>query len=284
MSQNNCNCGCCCQSPKSVVSLPLSALRLPLHGMAVDIDADALKGQGQGQCALNLDLYVATTGDDANDGLTPATAMATVHRAAEYLSGIGWIGTATVHIADGTYDGDPLHIGHIVDLTGRVAFDGESRDGTILTFNFKFYQTKACISNLTITNSGRYHVSASQQANVALSNVALQSNDASATVVASSLNSFMALSDCALSGTAGSFLVPYDGGVIYITGAVTFNGACAQVAYVCQGGGIRVDGPTTGNVTGKKYLVRTNGVLVLNGKTLPGSTAGTTETGGQVVA
>lgn len=54
-------------------------------------------------CATSLiaaDTYVATTGDDGNDGLSPSTAKATVAAAAA-VAGPG----DTIHVAEGTYTG-----------------------------------------------------------------------------------------------------------------------------------------------------------------------------------
>ena len=297
MSQNNCDCAC----PRPSITLPITGLGLSVDPTGLDcggIDPgpdgthlvtrngklvwEAI-GSGASVVEGNVDLYVSPDGDDTNDGRTQATAMATVHRAAEYLSGILYIGQATVHIADGTYAGDLLRMWA---LPGRVAFVGESREGTVLAFNFSFDQTTASIQNLTMTNSEAYHVWATHRATVVLSNVTLQGSNSSANVVGASVGGLMILlADCMLSGTVRSFLRTYDGGTLSTYGTVTCNGTCAAATVnPSQGGIMRLVGPITGTVTGKKYDVRSNAVLSLAGATLPGSAAGVTSTGGQVVA
>ena len=53
----------------------------------------------------NESLYVATTGNDSNNGLSSGNAVATIDRALEIIGGM-YIGehTVTVHVADGTYN------------------------------------------------------------------------------------------------------------------------------------------------------------------------------------
>lgn len=55
----------------------------------------------------NWDLYVAPTGNDGNDGLTPATALRTINRAIE-LAPSSWIGQGVIHVDPGAYNVEPL--------------------------------------------------------------------------------------------------------------------------------------------------------------------------------
>lgn len=71
-----------------------------------------------------FDLYVATTGSDTNDGLTPSTPLATLQAAWNYIMARLDCGnnTITVHIADGTYS--PVVCQGIPMGGGQVVFQG----------------------------------------------------------------------------------------------------------------------------------------------------------------
>lgn len=56
---------------------------------------------------VNWDLYVSPTGNDANDGLTPATALRTVNRAMDLAPPI-WTGEGIIHLEAGAYNVEPL--------------------------------------------------------------------------------------------------------------------------------------------------------------------------------
>jgi parallel beta-helix repeat protein len=81
-------------------------------------------GGGRAQ-ASPTDLYVATTGDDSDDCLSPATACLTIQGAIDKASS-----DDTIHIADGTYTASSL--ASIVVTTDGLSLIGESRDGTII--------------------------------------------------------------------------------------------------------------------------------------------------------
>ena len=56
---------------------------------------------------VNWDLYVSPTGNDANDGLTPATALRTVNRAID-LAPPMWTGEGIIHLEAGAYNVEPI--------------------------------------------------------------------------------------------------------------------------------------------------------------------------------
>lgn len=53
------------------------------------------------------DLYVSTTGNDANDGLSPATPVRTINRAVQ-LAPSSWTGQGIIHVEPGNYNTEPL--------------------------------------------------------------------------------------------------------------------------------------------------------------------------------
>jgi len=107
-----------------------------------------------------LDLYVnSTTGDDLNDGLSPATAKQTIQAALHRIPMI-LDGPVTVHVADGTYN-ESLAIGNRVSryidwivLQGNesspqnVVLDGEGTRDNGMTFFFGFVEVRG----MEITN------------------------------------------------------------------------------------------------------------------------------------
>ncbi len=70
-------------------------------------------------------LYVATTGSDSNDGLTPATALATLN-AADALAGPG----TTVTVADGTYPAARLSA--MGTSSERITYQAENPGGAVI--------------------------------------------------------------------------------------------------------------------------------------------------------
>jgi parallel beta-helix repeat protein len=75
--------------------------------------------------AAGTDWYVATTGNDGNDCLSPATACLTVQAAIDKASS-----DDTIHVANGTYTATSL--ASIVITTDGLSLVGQSRDGTII--------------------------------------------------------------------------------------------------------------------------------------------------------
>lgn len=70
---------------------------------------DSIVGGGRLPLAETLDLYVSTTGDDGNDGLTSETPFRTIKRAVEVALSYDLAGhTANVNVADGAYTEEVL--------------------------------------------------------------------------------------------------------------------------------------------------------------------------------
>ena len=250
MSQN-CNCDCCCK-PVESVTLPVTGFRLPGLGMGIDVDASVLKGQG-GKCAVNLDLYVATTGNDANDGLTPATAFATVHRAVDYLKETCFK-HATVNIADGEYEGDRL----LVQDIGQVIFSGQSRTGTNLRFTFRVTGMSAIyMENLSLSNdTSAANIGASANSAVALCDVDLQSSK-SQFIIESLYGAHLNLSgtvNCL--GTPTYFIGARLGSSMEISGSMSINGSCTGTLYSGEASYLQASYCTfSGSVSGKRHVV-----------------------------
>ena len=118
---------------------------------------------------LNSDMYVSPTGDDSNDGLSPATALKTI-RTAVYRVASDSLNQKTVHILPGTYSRTanqqvfPIPLKNWVKVQGAgigiTQIVGEM-DPTFANVQYNalkvftsFYQTHAGLENLSITSAG----------------------------------------------------------------------------------------------------------------------------------
>jgi hypothetical protein len=109
---------------------------------------------------VNQDLYVdPATGDDANDGLTPATALKTASYACKLIASDS-TNPLTIHLLDGIYS--PSTNQERFPFNGRsyVSLVGESKENTIFDADSSYYfykssgyQTSFSIKNITMRNA-----------------------------------------------------------------------------------------------------------------------------------
>ncbi|MDD2313180.1 MAG: FlgD immunoglobulin-like domain containing protein [Petrimonas sp.] len=118
---------------------------------------------------VNHDLYVSPIGDDANDGLSPATALKTI-RTAVYRVASDSLNQKTVHILPGTYSRTANQQVFPVPLKSWVKVQGAGVDDTQIVGEMdpsyanvqynalkvftSFYQTHASLEDLSITTAG----------------------------------------------------------------------------------------------------------------------------------
>ena len=136
------------------------------YGNEFQVIVDALDSHHQ---EINHDLYVSPDGDDANDGLTPATALKTI-RTALYRVASDSLSQKTVHILAGTYSTTdnqqvfPIPLkswvkvqGAGIDATQIVGemdpIYGDIPDASLMVFS-SFYQNHAGLEDLSITTAG----------------------------------------------------------------------------------------------------------------------------------
>ncbi len=118
---------------------------------------------------VNHDLYVSPDGDDANDGLTPATALKTI-RTAVYRVASDSLSQKTVHLLPGTYSITDNNQVFPIPLKSWVQVKGAGIDATqivgemdpnyaniprnsLMVFS-SFYQEYAGLEDLSITSAG----------------------------------------------------------------------------------------------------------------------------------
>lgn len=299
MTQNcNCDCG--------------NFTMLPVRGFGLAVDTSGLPGGdgivpgpdnthlvtrngklvwepiGQGMLPgegllLDLDLYVAITGDDANDGLTPGTAMATVHRAVKYLENIrfSW-NTATIHVADGVYNGTTLVLNN--QTYSRLKIIGESRENTVLSFCIHVSFSLIILENLSInvaSNNGNT-ITGGNEAHITMKDVNVH-DDNGWTLIMCNFTARMVLEgNVSLSGTVGIFLHAIGGLIVVQTTAVlSINGTASSSTVLSSGGWIGCRIKPSGSVTGKRFASRRLGFIDTNGggtAHFPGTVNGTAET------
>ena len=118
---------------------------------------------------VNHDLYVSPIGDDANDGLSPATALKTI-RTAVYRVASDSLNQKTVHILPGTYSRTANQQVFPIPLKSWVKVLGAGIDETQIVGEMdpayanvqynalkvftSFYQTHASLEDLSITTAG----------------------------------------------------------------------------------------------------------------------------------
>ncbi len=118
---------------------------------------------------INNDLYVSPTGDDTNDGLSPATALKTI-RTAVYRVATDSLNQKTVHILPGTYSRTANQQVFPIPLKSWVKVQGAGIEETQIVGEMdpayanvqynalkvftSFYQTHTSLEDLAITSAG----------------------------------------------------------------------------------------------------------------------------------
>lgn len=263
------------------------------------------RGTGLRQRLTGVRTYYvdASLGSDSNDGLAAGSgrAFATLQHALDVVFGTLDLGgnDVTIQLADGTYGpgrqaspqvgagtvtlagnaATPANVVVAATIAGQAGIDvsnGASLTLAGLTINslwrcLSVLGGKAYFSNIRFGASGDYQMRASDLGYI-------QATGSYAIVGGGSSVGHWSAVGNGIVRMAGSLTVT-------IEAAHTFTDAFAQSLTGANliGSGISFAGAGAGSITGKKYNIQSNSVLQLGGLTLPGSLAGTTATGGQVV-
>jgi len=247
----------------------------------------------------NTTFYVATTGSDSNSGLTSGAPWLTLQHAWNAIgNGYDLAGyTATIQLADGTYtaglNATVAPVGGSITINGDAVTPSNvvisTTSANALTFNASGTTT---IQNMELTTAtsgiclyavngstvnvgaglifgacAGEHVLASGNANINLNN--------NYSVTGSATRHWHAVN---------SGIITADGITLTLTGTPSFSTAFAQAERI---GYIESTGDSfSGSATGSRYSANSNGVINSGGggaTYLPGSTSGTTATGGQYI-
>lgn len=253
----------------------------------------------QPSLSANRSYYVnAATGDDGNNGLTAGTAFATIQKGIDVASALNLNGfTATIVVANGAY---PAFATKQAASGGTIAIQGNDAAPQNVSVGPTGSSPGIAISHAGYRASGFYPRGATGQSNISVFGAASTigtmyhgGNSGGAHIAAGAGGTIYLTGDHSVAGGATvGHLYAADGGSIRsavtlptLTFVATALGFGAFV--VSTNGSINARYSTItapGNATGPKYAATLNGVINTNGGGInyyPGSTAGTTSTGGQ---
>jgi hypothetical protein len=284
-------------------SLTLSVDRMGGSGTKADWTIN-LTGQpsiGRERLTANRTYYVATTGSDTNDGLTSGAAFATLQKAYNIVSALDLSGmTVTIQVAAGTYSsgvsattpqvgaGSICFVGDtttpsnvLVSTTNANCFSASGPSVIIYVAGFKLVAATSG-RGLFATNNGVININGAMEFGAC----------ATHHIIASSFG----LVNCSsgaitISGGSVDFVnaqqqgtIVLQGTTVTLTGTPAFSSAFANSALL---GMLSLALMTfSGSATGKRYSATSNSVIYTAGggsTYFPGSTDGTTATGGQYV-
>lgn len=268
-------------------------------------NAQFLSGNGQwliptGRILLNSNttIYVSTTGNDSNDGLTVDTPKATIQGAWNMLANNYDLSgkTVTIQLANGTYTSGLNAVGKLYGQTSSIVIQGNNTTPSNVVFSFAgtngiFAGNGASISVLGISFTGMNYPfnatgysSLTINGNVALSGTSLAhfitSDYGYVTITnGSSVNISGSSVYHARSSRFGT-IIYNTGSNINITGTPAFSNAFVESV---TAGLIQCTATISGSATGKRYNAFYNGIIISSGggaNYFPGDVAGTTATGG----
>ena len=265
------------------------------YAMIYDGTAFRLATFAEGEVRRNVQnptLWVRTDGNDANDGSANdaahafATIGAAMDAAAEKFDLVGR--TLTIRLGNpGTYAQFKTSVPQVLVIGNTAAPASYNIQGPLPVV---CVASSLTLQNLTCTNAnaGGYTVQAQYNGAITLNNVVI-----AGTTIAGHLQAFFGGSitvagSLTLSGTADAAFGAAGGSITTQVGSsVSVSGAYSGgFARAIVGGVIQFSSIPTGAATGPKFTVQSNGVVDSQAaglNALPGSTAGTTATGGQYV-
>lgn len=252
---------------------------------------------GRTRLGANTSLFVATTGNDANNGIVVGSPYLTIQRAINVLANnVDLNGfTATVVVADGTYTGTILVGGGFVG-NGIVQLQGNNTTpancllnvtGSALAASYgaviyaKGFKTAATVFGIVAQQGGSIIINGNWDFGACAVQVA--ATDSGSYVLLANNYNITAGASFHIQATGGGEAYIPGGTTITLTGTPAFATSFVDI----ETAGILIINTTTtytGSATGKRYNASTNGVIYTNGQAttfLPGSIVGTTATGGQ---
>ena len=243
--------------------------------------------------------YVRSDGSDSNDGLanTSGGAFLTIQKAIDVILATLDLGgkNVIIQVASGTYAGTiavnaPWVGGGTVTLQGDLTTPSNVVISTASTALDVRYNGQLSIGGFKITTSAGIGINATFGGQVRVVGPMEFGSIANVQVRAALLGvvNFEVGVNYAISGGAVAHMQAAQNGSIQCTGSrtVTLSGTPAfGIAFVWSrilGSAVISSVTYSGSATGSRYLVEISGVLMIGGLTLPGSSAGTTATGGQL--
>jgi hypothetical protein len=243
------------------------------------------------QLTANRTYYVASTGNDGNDGLTVGTPFLTLQKAIDEAQKLDCAGyDVTIQLANGTYGGAAasraLVGGGMLVIKGNETTPSSVVLSTGLAFANGVH-AKVVGVRIAIATDLIHALSAGNGVMLRIGKVEFGGVGANADHIFSDSPCQIVLEDnYAITGGARRHM---NIGAGYLTGVnrtftLTSTPAFTQFIAASSCGTVALSNPTiSGSATGSRYIAETNGVINTFGKAttfLPGSTAGTTPSGG----
>ena len=243
------------------------------------------------QLAANRTYHVATSGNDGNSGLTAGAPFATLQKAVDEAHRLDCAGyDVTIELAAGTYAGAtvgrPLLGGGTLFIKGNET----TPSSVVLSSGLAFgngAQVRVSGMRIAIATDLIHALLVGNGVSLRLGKVEFGAVGANADHIHADNPCHILLeSDYTISGGARRHIDIGAGLLTATNRTFTLTGTPAFTAFVAvrNGGAVSLSNPTiVGSATGSRYLAETNGVIDTFGKAttfLPGSTAGTTPSGG----
>lgn len=272
-------------------------------GVSKKVAASYLAGGGAMRELLTAarTYYVRTDGSDSNNGLanTSGGAFLTLQKAYNTALALDTGGyTVTIEVGDGTYTAG-MTIDKPLVGGGSLIVDGNTTTpaNCIVSLSsgscFAVSYAPVTIRGFKLVNSGGYGILTSYGGKAFPSAMEYGACSAHHNRASGSGSQIELTGAIAISGDAQTFIAADGSGAntqLYQS-TVTFSGTrtfSTAFAWSTRNAGLRTFtmtwAGTHASTVGKKYDVTMNSTLELNGVTLPGGTAGTYATGGQVSA
>lgn len=245
-------------------------------------------------------IYMSTTGNDNNDGLTPETAVATIGKAVRLASKYNYGQCIpVVNIAAGSYDIGYFIVSDYSRSLRRLTIRGAGRDTTILQGMLELGNAQYSVQRLTLAPRADQLSLLSGVtpafAHIAACGVCSYSDIAIICPEVSSGDSIGYEMFCCDTGSFGTLhgdckihMASKYANAVYVgvsssfalTGSLALSGTCRRVFAISSYGCFYFSGSPsiTGSVTGSKYWVGNFGLLNLRGQgdnAIPASSAGT---------
>lgn len=272
--------------------------------VAVNATEDGLEfitgGSGREVLTADRTYYVRTNGSDSNDGLTNTSggAFLTLQKALTVSSALDKnTYSITIQLADGTYSGASTVVTGLGG-NGTCTIQGNASNAANVvltsssgaTFNTTDLSTTWTIKDLTVGNTGSsYCLRASNGGSLIINNVIFGAATGGYHLASSYGGRISAGSNYTITGGAYAHIYAFQGGIVNITGrtitltgtptfitAFIFTESIAATTYASN--------TFSGTAIGSKYNARKLGLIDVGGASifyLPGSTSGTTTSGGQ---
>lgn len=256
----------------------------------------------------NTSYYVATTGNDSADGLTPGTAFATIQKAVNVVSGL-YIDsgvTVTIQLADGTYTlTAPLQLTpYQGGGTAVIAGNAATPSNVVLTTSSasSVYQAGLLMAaqpgnpwlvggfRVTSSVAGMHGIVALNNAVINVGNVNFHTLNGGIHLFATDGAILRLVANYSITGNADRHLRTLTDAVLLATAALTctLTGTPAFTSHFCNAAlasSIRREVVTySGSATGARYAVSENSIIYTGGggaNFFPGNSAGVSATGGQ---